>query len=162
MRPIPKKPTILLFFSPLLLVSLASSTIETFSRVVESLSLDETRTARKVKRAALFYTYEPSDCAGQGARCHEKQRREEKRNTITPDRRRRYQRYEGGGGEGRWLKDRLDDFLRRHPRNTGIGEHENSCNQFSPALAHEPHRVMQYNMWKRASPSNPMSSHPIP
>lgn len=69
---------------------------------------------------------------------------------------------ETGGGEGRWLKDRLDDFLRRHPRNTGIGEHENSCNQFSPALAHEPHRVMQYNMWKRASPSNPMSSHPIP
>lgn len=69
---------------------------------------------------------------------------------------------EAGGGEGRWLKDKLDDFLRRHPRNTGIGEHENSCNQFSPALAHEPHRVMQYNMWKRASPSNPMSSHPIP
>lgn len=43
-------------YIPLLLVSLASSTIETFSRIVESSSLDETRTARKVKRAALFYT----------------------------------------------------------------------------------------------------------
>lgn len=160
MRPIPKKPTILLFFSPLLLVSLASSTIETFSRVVESLSLDETRTARKVKRAALFYTYEPSDCAGQGARCprnREEKRRETRLHLIGGG-----DMKEAGGGEGRWLKDRLDDFLRRHPRNTGIGEHENSCNQFSPALAHEPHRVMQYNMWKRASPSNPMSSHPIP
>lgn len=160
MRPIPKKPTILLFFSPLLLVSLASSTIETFSRVVESLSLDETRTARKVKRAALFYTYKPSDCAGQGARCprnREEKRRETRLHLIGGG-----DMKEAGGGEGRWLKDRLDDFLRRHPRNTGIGEHENSCNQFSPALAHEPHRVMQYNMWKRASPSNPMSSHPIP
>lgn len=160
MRPIPKKPTILLFFSPPLLVSLASSTIETFSRVVESLSLDETRTARKVKRAALFYTYKPSDCAGQGARCprnREEKRRETRLHLIGGG-----DMKEAGGGEGRWLKDRLDDFLRRHPRNTGIGEHENSCNQFSPALAHEPHRVMQYNMWKRASPSNPMSSHPIP
>ncbi|KAK1118055.1 hypothetical protein K0M31_015334 [Melipona bicolor] len=26
--------------------------------------------------------------------------------------------------------------------------------------AHKSHRVMQYNMWKRVSPSNPMSSHP--
>lgn len=75
---------------------------------------------------------------------------------------------EGGKGQERRRNTqghtRLDDFLRRHPR-TGIGETRASCNQFlppSPRLpgAHKSHRVMQYNMWKRVSPSNPMSSHP--
>lgn len=158
--------------SPLLLVSLASSTIETFSRIVESSSLDETRTARKVKRAALFYIRATSlqiarvkAHIANDVRETERERRETRshlmRGDIKDTEEEEEGKEDGKGEERRWLKDRLDDFLRRHPRNTRIGEHENSCNQFSPALAHEPHRVMQYNMWKRASPSNPMSSHPI-
>ena len=73
---------------------------------------------------------------------------------------------EGGEGQERRRNTqghtRLDDFLRRHPR-TGIGEHEPRATNSSPRLpgAHKSHRVMQYNMWKRVSPSNPMSSHPI-
>lgn len=34
-----------------------------------------------------------------------------------------------------------------------------SCNQFDVS-PYKSHRVMQYNTWKRVSPSNPVSSHP--
>lgn len=74
----PKKPNTPPPSSPLLLISLASSSTETFSRVVESSSLDETRTTReRLNEQAYFIYNERPDCAGQGAnRCPKKRIKE--------------------------------------------------------------------------------------